>query len=119
MKRNRGFVIQEHARDESVHWDLMLETGGALQTYQLESPPDKLLEQRCTAVKIFDHALKFLTYEGAVNNGKGSVRIVEAGTYQLLSKDERCFGLQIDGKILKGEFALTHVEGDRWEFGRC
>ncbi len=119
MKTAGKFVIQEHARDDSVHWDLMLETGEVLQTYRLELPPDKLLEQRCTAVKIVDHSLKFLTYEGAVNNGKGSVRIVEAGTYQLLSKDKRCIGLQLDGEILKGEFALTHIEGGRWEFGRC
>lgn len=96
----------------------MLETAEVLQTYRLESPPKKLLEQACCAVKIFDHPLKFLSYEGSVNNGKGSVRIDEAGTYQLLSKNERCFKLRLGGKILKGKFALTHIEDEKWEFGR-
>lgn len=118
MERTRGFVIQEHARGDSVHWDLMLERGEALQTYRLELPPDKLLEQSCTAVRIFDHPLKFLTYEGVVNDGEGSVRIADSGTYRLLSENEDCFGLQLTGEILKGEFALVRIEGGRWEFGR-
>ena len=116
MEKIRKFVIQEHTKQNCVHWDLMLEAKGALHTYRFELPPDKLLGQRCIAVKIFDHSLKFLTYEGSVNNGKSSVQIADAGTYQLLNEDQGCFELQLDGRILKGNFTLTHTKDDQWEF---
>ena len=87
-----------------MHWDLMLEARQVLQTYRLGLPPEVLLQKTATAVKIFDHPQKFLTYEGIVNNGKGSVQIVEAGTSRLLSGSKNRRELQLDGKFLKGKF---------------
>ena len=116
MKSVRRFVVQKHSKASEVHWDLMLEAGQVLETYRLDLPPEKLLQQATTAVKILDHPLKFLTYEGSVSNGKGSVEIAEAGTYQLLSGSENRRELQLNGKILKGKFTLTHIKNDKWEF---
>ncbi|MHC4260141.1 MAG: DNA polymerase ligase N-terminal domain-containing protein [Planctomycetota bacterium] len=110
------FVVQEHSKDSKVHWDLMLEMGGVLKTFRLELPPDELLQHKTSAEKIFDHPLKFLTYEGDVNNGRGNVKIADAGTYHTLSEGENCWELQLDASILKGRFILTHLEGDEWEF---
>jgi len=118
MKSIGKFVIQKHSKADEVHWDLMLEGDGILQTYRLELPPEKIVQQATTAVKIFDHPLKFLTYEGSVNKGKGRVEIAETGTYQLLTESKERQELQLDGKILKDKFALTQIEDDRWEFGR-
>ncbi len=97
----------------------MLETNGVLETYRLELPPEKLPDQSNTAVKIFDHPPKFLTYEGTVNKGKGSVQIADTGTYQLLNQDEHHQHLQINGKILKGKCTLTHIKDSIWEFSHC
>jgi len=119
MESVRRFVIQEHTIAGQVHWDLMLEVGRVLQTYRLELPPEKLLQQPSAAVRIFDHPLRFLAYEGSINNGRGSVEIAEAGTYQILGESQDRQELQLDGRILKGKFALTQIENDRWEFGRC
>jgi hypothetical protein len=94
----------------------MLEVGETLETYRLELPPEKLFQQPVAAQKIFDHPLKFLTYEGSVNNGKGSVEIADSGTYQLISETENRREMQISGKILKGKFVLTHIKNDKWEF---
>ncbi len=116
MKKTKKFVLQKHTSPGDAHWDLMLEAGGVLETYRLELPPAKLSQQTTTAVKIFDHPLKFLSYEGSVNKGKGSVKIADAGTYQLLSDSEDRRELQLKGEILKGKFTLTHIEDDRWEF---
>lgn len=109
--------MQEHSKQgRPVHWDLMLESGGVLQTYRLVLPPGELLHQRATAVKIFDHPLKFLTYEGSLSEDKGSVQIADGGTYRLLRADTNLSLLKLDGKILKGKFALARIEADRWEF---
>ena len=114
MNSSTKFVIQKHTTADHVHWDLMLELGDALQTYSLELPPEKLGNRPSTAVKIFDHPFKFLTYEGSVNQGKGSVQIADDGTYQILSDtaDMRC--LLLNGKILKGRLTLTHEDADKW-----
>ena len=94
----------------------MLEAGEALETYRLQLPPGQLQRQVTTAVKIFDHPSKFLTYQGSVNNGQGSVLIADSGTYQLSGEDEQCRRLQFDGKILQGRFSLTHIKDEKWEF---
>ena len=116
METVKKFVIQKHGAANGIHWDLMFEAGTVLETYRLELPPEKLSEQRNPAVKIFDHPLKFLTYEGSVNQGKGRVEIADAGTYQILGRSETHKETQINGKILKGRFTLTHIKENQWEF---
>ena len=59
------------------------------------------------AVKIFDHPLKFLTYEGSVNKGKGSVKIADAGAYEVISQNESRLTIDFAGAILKGEFTFS------------
>ena len=116
IKSARKFIIQKHSKADEVHWDLMLEAGAVLKTYRLGLPPEKLLQKKTTAAKIFDHPLKFLSYEGSVNQGLGSVVIVEVGTYHIVSeRRDRCV-LQLEGKVLKGKFTLTYIKGNRWEF---
>ena len=114
------FVVQEHSRQgEPTHWDLMLQEGPVLQTYRLALPPAQLLHETTTATRISDHPFRFLTYEGTVNKGLGSVRIVDSGTYELLSQSDVLTELEFSGRIIKGRFYLAHTEGDVLEFGRC
>ena len=111
----RKFVIQEHTSTQDTHWDFMLQTGDSLQTWRLDKPPRRIISQRTVAIKIFDHPLKFLTYEGPVNKGKGSVQIAETGTYQIIYKDENQIELNLTGRILNGKFTLTCLEEENWE----
>jgi bifunctional non-homologous end joining protein LigD len=115
-RQNKNFVIQEHSSDSGVHWDFMLESGGILQTYRLDKAPSQILHLAVNATKIFDHPLKFLTYQGPVNKGQGSVRIIETGTYKMVHQAHNRIELNLSGKILKGKFTLTHIEGDNWQF---
>jgi len=110
------FVIQKHTRDDDVHWDLMLQAGSVLQTWRLDSPPGKLQNQITTATKIFDHSLKFLTYEGTVNDGLGQVEIADQGTYQLTHSSETKMEFELHGKILQGHFILKLVDDNNWQF---
>ncbi|MHC4911875.1 MAG: DNA polymerase ligase N-terminal domain-containing protein [Planctomycetota bacterium] len=119
MKTNdRNFVIQKHTRPDDLHWDLMLEAGQVLETYRLALPPEQLLNQTTTAVRISDHPVKFLSYEGTVNKSAGTVEIAETGTYQVLSDNKGLRELQLDGKILKGKFTFIHIDAENWQFGR-
>lgn len=116
-QKDKRFVIQEHTEGKDVHWDFMLELGDILQTYRLDKAPDEALHLAVNATKIFDHPLKFLTYQGPVNKGQGSVRIIETGTYKMVHQAHNRIELNLSGKILKGKFTLTHIEGDNWQLG--
>ena len=97
----RRFVILEHTKHQRVHWDFMTETGEFLETWRIDLPPDKLPGSICEAVKIFDHPLKFLSYEGPLNQGVGMVKSVESGTYASLEESHNSRLLELNGKILK------------------
>ena len=115
IENNKKFVIQKHIRGEDVHWDLMLEAGNVLETYRLAAPPEKITSEPVEAAKIFDHPLKFLTYQGSVNKGTGTVEIADAGIYKILSKNNTHTDFQFNGKILKGKFTLKFIEENQWK----
>jgi hypothetical protein len=114
----KRFVIQKHTRGKNVHWDFMLESGESLQTYRLDKAPEEVLHQTASAVRIFNHPLKFLTYQGPVNKGRGNVQLTEAGTYQVIHRKQDQIELNLTGQILKGKFTLTHIKNDDWQFSR-
>lgn len=72
------FVILEHDWP-TPHFDLMLETGATLRTWRLHRLPTS--EHVNEAIRIADHRLEYLTYEGPLSRGRGSVRRVQAGEY--------------------------------------
>jgi bifunctional non-homologous end joining protein LigD len=107
-KKQKRFVIQRHERQEElVHWDLMLEKGKVLETYRVNVPPEEWENRQIEAEKIFDHPLKFLTYEGSVNKGKGSIKIADSGEYRIISQNESRLTVAFSGAILKGEFIFS------------
>ena len=114
----KKFVIQQHTTAASTHWDLMLESGDHLQTWRLEKNPEEIPSHSTKAVKIFDHPLKFLTYEGPVNKGKGRVQIADAGTFEVMHENDERIELDLHGRILKGKFTLIHLKDDNWLFSK-
>jgi len=115
-KNYKKFVIQEHVKkDEGIHWDVMLETSGVLETYRLLIHPEIIDENVIDIIKIADHPLKFLTYQGLVNNGLGSVKIVDSGTYLILEQNESYKKLKLDGEKIKGIFSLKLISENKWE----
>ena len=115
----KHFVIQEHSRGTCVHWDFMLEAGDHLATWRLDAHPADIADQPVTAVKIFDHEGRFLTYEGPVNKGQGQVKIVESGTFLVTNTDDTVIDMTLSGRILKGNFKLKRVSGDNWRLFSC
>ncbi len=111
------FVIQKHTKPGGAHWDLMVQDRDLLQTWRLDKSPKQILNTQAKAEKIFDHPPKFLTYEGPVNNGKGSVKIADAGACKITNQNAKIIEMELAGEILKGEFILTHITENRWQFG--
>ena len=110
------FVVQEHTTADGVHWDLMVERGEVLATFRLAEAPENALNRAIGAVKIFDHPLRFLTYEGPVQKGTGRVRIVDRGDCNTLDETDDVVTLDLQGAILRGEFTLARTEGTSWLF---
>ena len=110
------FVILKHSREgRAQHWDLMLEAGDVLHTWRMDVHPSDIDDERLAITRIFDHPLKFLDYEGAVNEGKGAVELADSGYFRILGSDE--MGVQtieFNGRILNGRFTLEHVARDQW-----
>jgi len=115
MKSDR-FVVQEHETPSGVHWDLMLEQDDILMTFRLEESPQEAARHPIEAEKIFDHPLRFLSYEGPVQQGTGRVRIVDRGTYRLDNQEEDLLVLELNGAVLRGDYTLGRTEDAVWRF---
>jgi hypothetical protein len=116
-KNTTRFVIQKHSKGGDIHWDLMIELDNTLATWRINVRPEELMRKTVAAEKIFDHELRFLTYEGPVNNGKGTVCIADSGWCKIHTNDnDRITGV-FEGKYLRGQFCLKQTQDNRWELG--
>ncbi|UCD50639.1 MAG: hypothetical protein JSW27_24330 [Phycisphaerales bacterium] len=114
--QDRRYIIQQHTTSDGVLWDLLLELDNVLATFRLEEMPETSRNARIRAEKIFDHPLRFLTYEGPVQQGTGRVRIADRGTYRTRKRSEEAIVLNFSGDALRGDFTLTRVHETLWEF---
>src|ERR1022692_2322126 len=106
------FVILEHDHP-TLHWDLMLEADGVLQTWRLAQPPAVAGPIAATAVA--DHRLMYLDYEGPVSGNRGNVCRWDAGTYteEMDSQPDarRCW---LEGTRVRGRLRLKRTHGSAW-----
>ena len=110
----KRFVIQEHRLGDDVHWDLMLEGADVLLTWRLNIPPAQITAHSAEAVRISDHPLRFLTYQGPVQNGAGRVRIADTGTYHSANETADRIELNLAGRVLNGPFVLERAGKAGW-----
>jgi hypothetical protein len=113
------FVVQVHSGYGPVHYDLMIRHGPALATWQLPLPPWEVTSDRpIPANRLADHRLAYLSYEGPVSGGRGSVAIAERGTCQVLAANDSQWLIRLEGRSLRGEYCLrqTGTADDQWTF---
>ncbi len=109
------FAIHHHAGFGAEHWDLMLEVGEVLRTFQLASDPTGGVGETIPAERIADHRKDYLTYEGPVSRGRGRVAIVAGGTYETLAESPDAWTIRLDGEVLSGRFTLARLgPKDAW-----
>jgi hypothetical protein len=106
----KQFVISEHTTPDGVHWDLMLEIKDCLWTWRLHVPPAEIKNKPISAERIFDHPLRFLTYEGPVQNGAGRIKIADKGTYALLQQTDTTLLIAFQGELVNGRFTLSWTQ---------
>ena len=114
------FVVLRHEMpadgERPTHWDFMLETPHGLRTWALASPPDG--EAWIAAEALADHRAEYLTFEGPVSGGRGTVEQWDAGSFGWQRDAEAEIVVQLAGKRLRGRAVLARQPGrDRqWRF---
>ena len=86
----------EEFQHRSSHWDLMIESGDALETWALAE--ELLPGKTVSAQRLPSHRLAYLTYEGAISGDRGSVKRVVAGYVEgSLPTDfsAKCFSIRL------------------------
>lgn len=117
------FVVHEHHASR-LHYDLRIEMGGVLKSFAVPKGPSLDPETRRLAVETEDHPVKYLEFQGSIddgNYGAGQMVIWDRGTYSVPAGEDpmeayRSGKLHLDfrGEKLRGIFMLIHgSRGDR------
>lgn len=133
-KSGHRFVVQMH-RATRLHYDFRLELDGVLKSWAVPKGPSLDPGDKRLAMEVEDHPVSYYDFEGNIpadNYGAGSVMVWDVGTWQplspvavdgkyvpgtdqeartMLSKGDLKF--RLDGKRLKGDFALVKMRGRR------
>ena len=115
--RNR-FVVQEH-RASHLHWDFRLELDGVLKSWAVPRGPPEESGLRRLAVEVEDHPVDYISFEGTIpqgNYGAGSVKIWDKGTFRLKIRTDDMYEFWLNGKRLKGKYALVRFKQKNWLF---
>ncbi len=112
------FVILHHRLNDSEHWDLMLEYGDSLLTWQLPGDPTGPDSLPMTARQIENHRLEYLTYEGPVSRNRGTVQRVESGVVFIAERSGLEYRFRLQGSRLIGDFLLKYEPDAHWTLNR-
>lgn len=82
------------------HWDFLLEDGPACRTWRLLEEP--AAGRSVPAEPIADHRLHYLTYEGPVSGGRGTVARWDAGTFEWIASEPDRVEVELAGAQLRG-----------------
>jgi bifunctional non-homologous end joining protein LigD len=123
------FVVQKHDASR-LHYDFRLEMGGVLKSWAVPRGPSLNPVDKRLAMQVEDHPFDYKDFEGIIpagNYGAGTVMVWDEGTYEPLGESsgsktaqnrallkqlrEGSLKFRLNGKKLKGEFALVHTKG--------
>jgi len=133
-KSGNRFVVQKHDATR-LHYDFRLELEGVLKSWAVPKGPSLDPADKRLAMQVEDHPVSYFDFEGNIpegNYGAGSVMVWDVGTWQplspvpvegkyvpgtesealaMLNKGDLKF--RLNGKRLKGDFALVKMKGRR------
>ena len=113
------FVVQRH-RATRLHYDFRLEIDGVLVSWAVPKGPTLDPRQRRLAMKVEDHPIEYLDFEGVIPRGQygaGDVIVWDWGTWgpdpetpdpgRAITDGELKF--RLDGQKLKGRFTIVRT----------
>jgi bifunctional non-homologous end joining protein LigD len=105
------FVVHEHHASR-LHFDFRLEMEGVLRSWAVPKGPSMDPGDKRLAVEVEDHPLEYMDFEGTIPEGKygaGRVVIWDGGGYRLLEQTRDKIIFSLEGKKLRGDFALVRL----------
>jgi len=113
------YVVLHHVLSAGQHWDLMLQTGAKLATWQLAAPPPPPPGGSIAARRIGEHRMDYLEYEGPVSGDRGNVSRVDRGSLRLLARSADDWVFELAGRLCRGVYRLVRSPSqseDLWLF---
>lgn len=120
-----AFVVQKHAA-RRLHYDLRLELDGRLQSWAVPKGPSFDPDVKRLAVKVEDHPLDYVDFEGIIPEGYGAGNMIvwDRGLWRPLEDPRAGFEkgkllFALDGYKLRGVWTLfktgkKNAEGHEW-----
>ena len=110
MSAARRFVLLRHEGYGALHFDLMIEDGAALATWQFEFSPVLLAPGGSFACRrLAQHRTAYLDYAGPVSGDRGSVHRTDHGTCDVIANTNSRWELEFAGAALHGRFVLKRT----------
>ncbi len=107
------FVILFHQMPELAerkdHWDLMIQYHDSLITWALDSAP--VAGADITAVRLADHRLEYLKFQGPLSAGRGEVTQVAKGNCKWLDHTKTGKMIQLFGPDFVWRVTVTELTG--------
>ena len=101
------FVVHEH-QATNLHWDFRLELDNVLKSWAVPKEPPTEEGVKRLAIQVDDHDLDYIDFEGTIEEGygKGTVKIWDKGSYELVDRKDSKLIIDLKGKKLKGKYVL-------------
>jgi hypothetical protein len=107
------YVILRHEKIDSPHFDLLFETSpnSPLLAWRSQAWP---ITQSTPLLHLSHHRGHYLTYEGPLSGGRGSVRRIESGAVARLTQSPTGIelSLQNDSRTIVLKLALDPARGE-------
>ncbi|MBW3023304.1 ATP-dependent DNA ligase [Candidatus Woesearchaeota archaeon] len=106
------YSIQKHSATH-LHYDLRLEKDRVLKSWAIPKEPPKKKGEKRLAVQVDDHDLDYAFWKGTIPEGSygaGKVEVWDKGSYEVVEQEKDKWLIKINGKKLKGEYALIRTK---------
>lgn len=108
------YVILRHDHVGEPHYDLMFETlpGSLLATWRSEIWP---IESPTPLLRLRDHRRLYLTYEGDLTGGRGSVQRIAEGACEVEVGEESVWTIRLLTGVLPQTLRLQQISNEQWQ----